>query len=499
MRKFFKLITNRITIVLFLILLQFVAFYVLTYVLSEYETIRPWVEVTIGILSAVIALHVVGGTANSGYKLSWIVFILVLPVFGCLYYIFYHQWNIRKSKRKRVEQLKETRKVLLPISEDFHSERRLDNYLSLTNWPLYRQTKTTFYPSGELAMKAILKKMREAKKYILIEFFVFKNGKLFDEFFSVLKEKAKEGIEVKLIYDDFGSPDLKYSFAKKMKDFGIEVRSFNPVTANINMSFNYRDHRKIIVIDGEFAFTGGINIGDEYVNLDSKLGHWLDCGIFLEGDAVWSLVVTFFENWLFKKQVEFDFLKYKSNYQVRSSESILPFAEIPFDNEDTTRNVLLDLITNSKKKIHISTPYLILDNELVTALSLAAKSGVDVKIIIPKIPDKKLTYVVTKSYAYDLMMAGVKVYKYTPGFNHAKVFIFDSIVMMGTSNLDFRSMYLHLENNVLIYDCKSLGEINEFFDEMINKSEIIDEKDAKRKNIFYQIGRAVLRVFAPQL
>ncbi|MDL2292927.1 cardiolipin synthase [Acholeplasma sp. OttesenSCG-928-E16] len=506
MRKILKLITNRVTIVTFLILLQLGVLLSLAWFIpysnTNISTIYFYVQ---GFFSVIISLHVVGSSSNPGYKISWVILILAFPVFGCLYYVTYHTWNIKRRKKHRITLLDDARKKVLPVPNELKSyHTKSEAYLANLGWKCYNDSKTTFYKSGESLISAVLDKLRQAKKFIFVEFFIIKEGKLWDEVLEILKEKVNEGVEVRLLYDDLGASDINYSIRRKMRKWGIDAKAFNPVKANINLSINHRDHRKIVIIDGLYAFTGGINIGDEYNNTEKRFGHWLDCGIMLEGDSVFALTVTFFENWMWdltKKDEIIDITKYNIKNDVIGKGGVLPFSDSPLDEDNTSRNVILDMFNQARKKIYICTPYLILDNELVTSLSNAAKSNVDVRIVIPKIPDKKTAYMVTKSYAYDLMKAGVKVYKYTPGFNHAKaILVDDSTALIGTTNLDYRSLYLHYENNVILFNTSITADIEEFFTDLFIVSEVIPEDERKKKkNIFYHIWRGVLRVFAPQL
>ncbi|NLK12353.1 MAG: cardiolipin synthase, partial [Candidatus Phytoplasma sp.] len=261
------------------------------------------------------------------------------------------------------------------------------------------------------------------------------------------------------------------------------------------------DHRKIVVIDGKIGYTGGINIGDEYINEKKRFGHWNDAAIRLEGDAVWSLTVLFLENWRFETHEKTDYQKYYVNYQSKKPEGLyIPFGDLPLDSNLVSKNIYLSLIGAAKKRLYIATPYLILDNELVTALTLAASSGVDVNIVIPGIPDKKMVYMVTESYVPDLLSAGVKVYKYNPGFIHSKIIVCDDeAAMIGTSNLDYRSLYLHFENNVFLYNTQTIDDMVTYFKETIKDSSLVSAKEIKKRNIFYRALQTILRAFSPLL
>jgi cardiolipin synthase len=315
---------------------------------------------------------------------------------------------------------------------------------------------------------------------------------MWDELRTLLKEKASEGVNVRIIYDDFGSSDLPYTYPKKMNSKNFEMLQFNKMRFHINFAQNYRDHRKIAVIDGKIGYTGGINIGDEYINLIHPYGHWHDAGIRLEGDAVWSLTISFLENWRFSTKHDFDYLDYKVEHQMPSDGYVIPFSDTPLDQETTIKNVILSLIASAKKSIAITTPYLIIDNELMTALKYASKASIDVSIIIPHIPDKKLIFMVTESYVPELMEAGVKVYRYKPGFIHSKMIIADNQkALIGTANLDFRSLYLHFENMVYLDGGSVIPKLTQFFNDTIEQSEYIEIM--QKRNIFYRLLRTFLK------
>jgi cardiolipin synthase len=368
-------------------------------------------------------------------------------------------------------------------------------YLERLQWPTYEKTHVTFHPSGEELYAKMMEDMKQATSYIFLEYFIINHGKMWDEMLTLLKEKASEGVEIKIIYDDFGSSGLSYHYPKKIKTKNLEIIQFNPMRLHINFAQNYRDHRKIAVIDGKIGYTGGINIGDEYINLIKRFGHWHDAGIRLEGDAVWSLVIGFLENWRFSTKKDINYEDYYIKHEVVSKGYVIPFSDTPLDRETTIKNLYLSLIASATKSIEITTPYLIIDNELLTALKYASKSGIDVSIIIPYVPDKKLIFMVTESFLPELMDAGVKIYRYTPGFIHSKMMIADhKRALIGTANLDFRSLYLHFENMVYLEKNDAISDMERFFHETKEKSQLVMNR--KHKNIIYRLIQIILRGFA---
>ncbi len=490
MKRLLRMILSRTSLILLLVLVQLgFLFYVLNY-LSQFL----YIQIINYTLSVLIVLYLLVKEENPIYKLSWIMPILIFPLFGGIFYIIYRQQNFSKKILNRYKAIDMER-----YDHIKHLENPLGNkaskYLTNLNWPIYDQTKTTFLSSGEAMYEALLKDLKQAKSYIFLEFFIINQGEMWHVILQILKEKVKEGVEVKIIYDDFGSSSLPFRYHHKLRKMGIDAIPFNPMRLHLNFAMNYRDHRKIVVIDGIIGYTGGANIGDEYINKISPFGHWLDTGIRLEGDACWSLVICFLENYRFQTGKDVDYLTYKKDIFLPSDGYVAPFNDAPLDKELTSKNMYLSLINEAKSSIYVTTPYLIIDNELSEALKLAAKSGVDVKIIIPYIPDKKIIFMVTESFVPELMQAGVKVYRYTPGFIHSKLMIIDgSEAMIGTCNLDFRSLYLHFENSVYLNQVNTIKEMILFFHQTLKVSHEVSA--VKRKPFLYRILQVILRGFA---
>ena len=490
MKRILRMILSRTFLILILVLAQLLfLFYILNY-LSQFL----YIQIINYTLSVLIVLYLLVKEENPIYKLTWIMPILIFPLFGGIFYIIYRQQNFSPkiiSRYKKIDQERE------------HYVKHLDNplsnkaskYLHNLNWPIYQNTDTSFLGSGEKMYQEMIKDLKAAKSYIFLEFFIINKGLMWDTILDILVEKANEGLDVKLIYDDFGSATLPYRYHKKLKTYGIDAVPFNPMRLHLNFAMNYRDHRKIIVIDGKIGYTGGINIGDEYINRIQPFGHWLDAGIRLEGDAVWSLVLCFLENYRFQTGKKVDYLNYRNIVVKPHDGYVAAFNDAPLDRELTSKNMYLSLINAATKSIDITTPYLIIDNELSESLKLAAKSGVKVRIIIPYVPDKKIIFMVTESFVPELMQAGVEVYRYTPGFIHSKLMVVDNReAMIGTCNLDFRSLYLHFENTVYLNQADTIGAMTKFFEETIHVSTEVNI--IKKKNIFYRLIQVVLRGFA---
>lgn len=502
MRKLLSILTNRFNLIALFFLLQiaFMVFIILK--LTQTWIYFHFISIALGFL---ISLHMISKDENPIYKLSWIIFLLVTPVFGVLLYFYSRTERLPNSitSRMQIYQVKrenELKKITSKIDENNINEQRFLNNL---HFPGYKNTTSKFLGGGIEKQTELIKELKKAEKFIFMEYFIITSSNMWDEILNVLIQKQKEGVEIKIIYDDFGSSTkLPVFYHRKLKkQYGFEVLRFNPMKIHVNFAMNYRDHRKIVVIDNKVAFTGGINIGDEYLNKKKRFGEWHDAAIMIKGEAVWSFTVFFLENWGFgHKKKTIDFNEYNFPYKEEGDDIYIPFCDIPADSNLTGKGMILHLINNAKEYIYITAPYLILDNEIAFALKLAGESGVKVKIIIPKIPDKRLVYMVSESYVEELIKYNIDIYKYSPGFIHSKMIISDGTsAMIGTSNLDFRSLYMHLENNLWLNDKKTINKMVEYFDNTIIESTLVSKETLKNRKIIYKIIQAVLRGFAPLL
>jgi len=493
MKRLLRLILSRTSLILLLLLLQLSLVFVLVRYVSQYWY---WNNI-LHVASVIIVFYLIAKEENPMYKLTWIIPILIFPLFGGFFYLFYRRRNF--SKKVIHEHLNIDLNRYDYVHEfDSPLKSKDARYLESFNFPSYTHTETTFLGSGEALFEHLKRDLVQAKSYIFLEFFIINKGYMWDELLEILKKKAKEGIDIKIIYDDFGSSSLPYHYPKTLKKYGIEALQFNPMRMHLNFAMNYRDHRKIVVINGKIAYTGGSNIGDEYINKISPFGHWLDAGIKIEGRAVYSFVLTFLENYRFTKHKDIPYERYLVTYERPTDGYVIPFSDTPLDKELTTKNMYVSLIMQAETSIDITTPYLIIDHELSTVLKLASKSGVKVRIIIPYVPDKKIIYMVTESYVPDLLEAGIEVYHYTPGFIHSKMMIIDQKkAMIGTANLDFRSLYLHFENSLYLDGTSSIKSMHHFFEETIKSSHLIDEM--KKPNILYRLGQTILKGFSSLL
>ena len=506
--KALKHLFSRLVFVGLMILIQFGVF---IFLLIKFSHLSGIISTICTLISALVVLWIINKSDNPAYKLAWIIPILIFNLTGGLLYLILGNKKPSKDMRHRLEKihektgefLKQNKAIAEEISEENKTVYGHMNYINnASGYPMYKNTEVKYYSLGEDNYKDLIKELKKAKKYIFMEYFIIEEGKMWNGILDILEEKAKEGLDVRLMYDDVGCISLlPYGYDKILEKKGIKCIAFNPFKPFLSLVMNNRDHRKITVIDGHTGFTGGINLADEYINEKVRFGHWKDTGVMLKGDGVWNLTMMFLEMWNANRQTDEDFSIYKPEvHQLETTVSdgfVQPYGDSPLDEEIVGENVYLNIINSAQNYIYIFTPYLIIDNEMMTALCLAAKKGVDVRIVTPGIPDKKTVFMLTRSYYGQLLEAGVKIYEYTPGFIHAKVFICDDeIATVGTINMDYRSLYLHFECGVYLYKSKCISDIKQDALDTFSKSkEFLKEhiKDGKR----YSLWQAILRVFAP--
>lgn len=510
MKKILKMLLSRIVIVGLILFLQVAYFLVLLFKLGNYST---EIHVTFTVISILVVLYIVNKDDNPSYKLAWIVPILAFPLLGGILYLAIGDKKPTRKMRKKLELVGEfTDQLLCQNPKVMHEIEEKDpliaghmNYLSQSvGYPVYHNTQTEYFPIGEEYFAALMEELKKAKHFIFMEFFIVEEGYMWNSILEVLEQKAKEGVDVRFMYDDVGCVTLlPYKYYTQLEAKGIKCIAFNPFRPIFSVAMNNRDHRKIAVIDGYTGFTGGVNLADEYINRKERFGHWKDTGIMLKGDAVWSMTVMFLQTWNANRHTDDDYSKYHPHHYYTEKLDglgyVLPYGDSPLDSETTGENVYLNMINCAKKYVYIFTPYLIIDNEMISSLCLAAKRGVDVRIVTPGIPDKKIVFKLTQSYYPQLIHAGVKVYQYTPGFLHAKCVVSDDeIATVGTINFDYRSLYLHFENGVLLYNTKTVEKVKEDILDTISKSESIQHGYLKH-GLFRDMFRAILRLFAPLL
>ena len=462
------------------------------------------INVIYRIIGLLITLGLIRNSRSYSYTLPWIVIILVFPLIGTLLYIIIG-YNKKRSRRLKsiLKSEEKSSKYLIQdesIRKEINNNSRIRYITDYTNYPVTTNNDVSYYPLGEIAFKEMLKELKKANEFIFFEYFIVAPGKMWNSILEILKEKAKQGVEVRVMYDDLGCfSSLKSSYPKELEKYGIKCVVFNKLTPVSGIIMNNRDHRKILVIDGKVAFSGGINIADEYINEKVKYGHWKDNGIKVSGDAVWNYTVMFLTIWNAFKKTDSNYEKYKYKYPKSKERKgyVIPYGETPLDEEVTGQNIYLNIINQANDYVYICTPYLIIDTDMINALTLAAKRGVDVRIIIPGIPDKKIVYSLSESYIEPLVKYGVKVYRYTPGFVHSKMFLADdNIATVGTINLDYRSLYLHFECGLYLENVKCIKEIKNDMIDTLDKSKEVSRKEA-RPPFLKAVRQAILRLVAP--
>ena len=464
------------------------------------------------VISWVLALHVYSRHMNSAYKLSWIVLILVLPVLGISMYAMFgsqlsHVW-IRKYMDNQDDvaamHLSDDDTALTALREqDYGLANQCQYVQKKVGYPLYQNTDIVFHNDTAVALEDLKSELAKAESFIFMEYHAIEDSVSWAGVETILKEKAASGVEVRVLYDDVGSIFfVGKSFTKRLQQEGIQCRVFNPIFPILNTFMNNRDHRKIVVIDGKVGFTGGYNMADRYFNINSPYGYWKDTGIKLTGDAVKSLTAQFLEMWNAtqkEKENQSQFFP-DTDYIAQEPGFVQPYADTPLDSETAGENVYLNIIKNAKHYVYITTPYLIIDDEMERELTLAAQRGVDVRIITPGIPDKATAFKATRSHYARLVAYGVRIYEYTPGFMHAKQFVCDDeLATVGTINLDFRSLYLHFENGCWFCNCSAVQDVKTDFEELFLQCEEVTTQYSGKRSLTLRLGECVIRLLSPMM
>lgn len=506
-KKWFYLLHRQRFAILFLLLIQFALLGILAF---NSGRVSGYISYALRILSIAVCVGIIAREKKQAYKIVWIFLILLLPVFGGLFYLLF-KWQTSQNRVSghfaKVEN--ETRPLFnigenkLPqLQKECPDQLNVSRYLQESEgFPVYTNTKTTFFPLGEFWYEDMICELERAEKYIFLEYFIIEEGDFWNSVLDVLTRKAKQGVDVRLIFDDIGCfLTLPKDYDKKLKAAGIKCHVFNKFKPIVSGLQNNRDHRKITSIDGRVAYTGGCNMADEYINRKKKHGHWKDCCLKLEGDGAWGLTLIFLQMWRACTNYDEDYSLLYPHADAVITENdgfVQPYADSPLDKTNVGENVYLGIIQNAKHYLYINTPYLIPDDSILSALLLCAKGGVDVKIITPGIWDKRLVHMTTRSYYQELIDAGVEIYEYSDGFNHSKTFLSDDIVAtVGTTNLDYRSLYLHFECGVRLTKTSSVQQIKEDFLNTLNKCKRIRPEDCHAK-LPLRIFRSILRIFAP--
>ena len=504
----FHLIFSRTALVAALLILQVVFLIALITKLKKYAF--PFYA-GFTILSGIVIIYIINRKENPAFKMSWILFVFLIPIVGTVFYIFilfqpgtkYIEHRLQVLRSQTDPYTDQDPGVMKKLADSKPANANLAYYIShQAGFPVYQDTKVTYFPLGEDKFEELKIQLEKAEQFIFMEYFIVEEGIMWNTVLEILERKVKEGVEVRFMYDGMCSIALlPYNYPKTLEKKGIQCKMFSPIKPVLSTHQNNRDHRKICVIDGKTAFTGGVNLADEYINQKVRFGHWKDTAVMIEGDAVQNFTMMFLQMWNILEKTEENYEKYLTpsrNDLHGDMGFVLPYGDSPFDNENIGEQVYFHILNHAKKYVHIMTPYLILDNEMVTTLTYAAKCGIEVIIIMPHIPDKWYAFAVAKTYYEELISAGVQIYEYTPGFVHAKVFVSDDdTATVGTINMDYRSLYLHFECGTFIYDNPVVEDVEKDFQQTLKKCQKVTIMDLKKRGAFMKAAGSILRLIAP--
>jgi cardiolipin synthase len=514
--KLSKGFINRSLIIVILLVLQVLLLGVSFVLLAQYIHYIYLINL---VISLFVVVYIVNRKECPEFKIAWLAFMCLLPIFGMLYYQFI---ELNPKQKRIVAKIQKTLgdSAHLLVAQQNAEDRVMScapAYTGLLHflrkqgpYPVYDNSEVQYFDQGEKAFEAVKSALRSAKSYIFMEYFVVSPGRLLDEVIEILREKAAEGVEIRLMYDGLcHAKTLSYSFPKLMREYGVKVNIFEPFSPFLSSDQNYRDHRKITVVDGEVAFTGGFNLADEYVNFTHPFGHWKDVAVQITGEAVRTYTVLFLQNWQLGDEMDpkdwETYFPQLSETMTKPQEScdkgfVAPYADSPNVSNEIGITAYMGILDQAKDYVWIMTPYLVPDNEILKVITFATGRGVDVRIIIPHIPDKKIPFAIARSFYPELLKAGVKVYEYTPGFVHAKVFISDDrVATVGSYNLDYRSFYLNYEVGSLLIDCPAVKEIHDDFKKTLSECQEMALYDYRELSWGSRISGRVLRLFGPLL
>lgn len=504
--KIFKKLFSKTVLVFLAIVLQLLP---IVFFLYYFADLWWQLQLAFQIIAIFLSIIIINKKENPEFKAPWLIIILLFPIFGVIIYLLF------ANHHTRPKEIKLTRKVHQGIREALGQQvtnnspmedfSMIGNYIG--NLLPYRGSKNnnvTFFTDGQSFFEDLFAQLEKAEKFIFMEYFIIGKGVIWNKIHDILKQKVKQGVEVRLIYDDLGSTfSLRNGYYKTLRKEGIKCHKFNPFRPLISGIYNNRDHRKICIVDHKCAYTGGINLADEYANIKSPYGYWKDTGVKICGKAVKNFIAMFLSIYDTASKTITNYRHYlEGDYSDFVDDGFtLPFSDgpRPFYRENIAENVIASMINGAKKQIYISTPYLIPSYRLLESIRAAALKGIDIRIIVPGIPDKKIIYMMSKSNFKTLIEAGVKIYYYKPGFNHEKcILIDDQLALVGTINLDFRSLVHHYEDGVLLYKTSCTKDISNDFLAMLNKSEIVTKSNFKF-NLFLRLMSSILKLFSPLL
>lgn len=504
--KILKVLFSRIAIIIYSAIFELFIIFCLYHF---FQTQFAWIETILRLFSTIVVIGIINNSKHLSSDIMWILLLMLFPVFAMFAYFLLVSGFLSSSTTKAlIQSTEESKKYYVQdpsISKEIEENPQIQGqYHYIWNhagFPFYHNDKFDYYALGEIGYPIMLEELEKAERFIFLEYFIIEEGKMWDGIHNILKRKAEQGVDVRVMYDDMGSAaTLKTSYATQLEKEGIKCVRFNKINPILGIIMNHRDHRKILVIDGKVAFSGGINLADEYINAIEKYGRWKDNCIRIQGEAVYSYTLMFLTHWNALRKTDDDYSLYRISHAEQGNNGyIVPYGDTPLDDEHIGQDIYLNILNSAQKYVYIMTPYLIIDNELKNALILCANRGVDVRIIMPGVPDKKIIWDISRSYYWSLIQSGVKIYEYTPGFVHAKVFVSDDhIAAVGTINLDYRSLYLHFENGTFLYHVKEIEDIKKDFIETNNESHLVETGDLKC-GLFKRIIISIVKLFAGEL
>ena len=503
------MVFSRIGIIVLLLLFQLFLAFAAFYRLNAY---LPHFVIFTTVFSAFLGLYLLNTDADPSAKITWLLVILLLPAVGAPLYCYTRSNLGMRMLKKRLNYLVETTENSIPQNEAVLESLRkespgsaaLAHYMHRTGcYPVYDHTEVKYYPLGEDKWADLLEALQQAEHFIFLEYFIIDEGLMWGRVLEILAEKAKAGVDVRVMYDgtcEFST--LPHDYPKRLQALGIRCKMFAPMTPFVSTHYNYRDHRKIAVIDGHTAFTGGVNLADEYINRRPRFGHWKDTAIRLRGEAVPSFTLMFLQMWgVDEKELEIDrFLAYPTQAPAEARGYVLPYGDCPLDNDKVGERVYMDILNRAERYVYIMSPYLILDGEMETALKFAAERGVDVRLVLPGIPDKKMPWALAKTHYSTLLASGVKIYEYSPGFVHAKVFVADDKeAVVGTINLDYRSLYHHFECAAFLYDTPCIPDIRADVEATMARSALVEKDFMEHEKLGVKLTGFLMKAIAPLL
>ena len=502
-------IFSRFGLMLLLLVIQLLLFFT---GFQWFREFRPHYYSAMQLFSFIVGLWILNSRINPTAKITWLIVIALMPVFGVLLFLYMKSDIGHRVLKRRVDHIITETKENIPqdpetmehLSQENRAVAALAHYIGRSSChPVYDRTAVTYFPLGEDKFEEMLKQLQAAEHFIFMEYFIVAEGLMWGRVLEILAQKAAQGVEVRFMYD--GSCEfalLPRDYPRRLKALGICCKVFAPVTQFISTHYNYRDHRKILVIDGHTAFTGGVNLADEYINQEEKFGHWKDTAVMVKGEAAKSFTLMFLQTWGIdeREQDYAHFLSCPALPVEKAKGYVIPYGDCPLDNEKLGERVYMDILNRSLRYVHIMTPYLILDGEMETALKFAAERGVEVALILPGIPDKAIPYALAKTHYLSLLESGIKIYEYTPGFVHAKVFVSDDReAVVGTINLDYRSLYHHFECASYMYDTDCIPDIEADFQATLAKCREVSRETVRREKWYVKLTGCLAKAVAPLL